>query len=490
MGRPHYDEIDKLYRRILQRPVDPSGYATYSRLMASGELAEDGLAKILRDSEEFMLLVHQPAESTRFEISSKLHIADRQRAKARTLLRKSPRGTVAATIASKRYIANARVTAESFRRHHPDIPFILLLTDVIDGYLDPCEEPFEILTLDALCLPDLHQFIFQYTELETSYAATPFLLDGLLAAGFERVVFLKQETLVLGSLADLIGDLGSHSFFVTPHLLVPPDPAVAAEAELEVLRAGVFNGGILGASDTPETRSFLAWWMERTYCNCYRLVDSGLHFEQRWLNFLPTLVSDTLIVRDPGVNLGHWNLVARDVRAQKGNFTARGAPLRVFRFSGFDPERPQHVSRYSDLEVRETGAASEIFRTYHSMLVEAGYHQVKAWPYAYGSFDNGVRIPDIARRIYRDLNDDTASFSDPRRNAETDGSFYHWLRQPASGSRVSNLWQTIYDREPAGRLNFRRVEDLAGEGFIAWWRRFGAPYEIPETLYPNAGRCG
>ena len=101
-----------------------------------------------------------------------------------------------------------------------------------------------------------------------------------------------------------------------------------------------------------------------------------------------------------------------------------------------------------------------------------------------------MRIPNIARRIYRDLNDDTARFGDPRRNAETDGSFYQWLRQPASaGSRVSNLWQTVYDREPGVQLKFPRVEDLAREGFMAWWRRFGAPYEIPEALYPTAGKC-
>ena len=137
MSRPHFDEIDQLYRRILQRPVDPSGYTTYSRLMERGELAADGLANILRNSEEFMLLVHQPKDAKRFEISSKLHFADRRRAEAGHLLPESPRGTIVATIASKRFIANARVTAESFRRHHPDIPFVLLLTDEIDGYIDP-----------------------------------------------------------------------------------------------------------------------------------------------------------------------------------------------------------------------------------------------------------------------------------------------------------------------------------------------------------------
>ena len=488
--RPYFDEIDELYRRILQRSVDPSGYATYSRLMARGELSAVGLARILRDSDEFMVLVHQPVQPTRFAISSQLHFRD-QRDHAKAPLRSVSGGTVAGTIASKRYIANARVTAKSFRQHHPDIPFVLLLTDEVDGYLDPSEEPFQIWTLGDLDLPDVERFVFPYTDLEASYAATPFFLGQLLASGFERVVFLKQETLVLGVLTDLIDELDRHAFFVTPHLLEPTGSSDAAEDELKILRAGVFNGGIIGASNAPDARSFLAWWKERTYRNCYLRSDAGLHFEQRWLDFLPARVSSTLIVKDPGINVAHWNLLDRRVRAEGGEFTARGEPLRVFRFSGFEPERPDRVSRHSDLDVRDTADAAEVFRKYHSMLVDAGHAETRTWPYAYGSFDNGVPIPDVARRIYRDLNNDGSRFGDPRRTADAAGSFYHWLRSPgrSSGRGVSNLWQAIYDREPIVQLKFPRVEDLSSRKVIAWWRQFGeARYRIPEELCPRPRR--
>ena len=189
--------------------------------------------------------------------------------------------------------------------------------------------------------------------------------------------------------------------------------------------------------------------------------------------------------------MAHWNLLERRVRADGGTLTARGKPLRVFRFSGFDPERPDRVSRYSDLDVRDTGDAVEVFRKYHSMLVEAGHAQTRTWPFAYGSFDNGVPIPDIVRRIYRDLNDDGSRFGDPRRHAEAAGSFYQWLRRPAglSGRGVSNLWQAIYDREPFVQLRFPHVEDLSSGKFIPWWRQFGeARYRIPEELCPSPGR--
>ena len=38
MNEPHFDEIDEIYRRILRRPVDRSGYEHYARRIADGEL--------------------------------------------------------------------------------------------------------------------------------------------------------------------------------------------------------------------------------------------------------------------------------------------------------------------------------------------------------------------------------------------------------------------------------------------------------------------
>ena len=487
IGRLYFKEINELYRQILQRPVDPSGLATYSRLMARGKLSIDGLALILRASEEFRLLVYQPEKRSNFEIDNTLHITNRRRDISPVQASGKNSGPVAATIASKRYLANARVTARSFRSQHPDIPFVLLLTDEVDGFLNPHDEPFDIWTFNDIEIPHIERFTFQYTELESSYAATPFLIDSLLESGFESVIFLKQETLILGELNSLFQKLGSHPFFVTPHMLGPS--SVAAQ-EIDLLRAGVFNGGIIGASNTSEARVFLSWWMERTYSNCYRFVSDGLHYEQRWLDFLPALVPNVLIVRDPGVNVGHWNLSTRDVRDRGGEFMAQGHPLRVFRFSGFDPDRPERISRYSDLEVQKTEEAAEIFRGYYSSLVDAGLDQVRKWPYAYELFDNGVRIPDIARGIYRELGGAVTQFGDPRVNANANGSFFHWLGQATTaGSSVPRLWQAVYDHEPAIQMRFPCVNDIHSVAFEEFWYGFdGTMNDIPEELCPLTWR--
>ena len=51
--RPFHTEIDQIYKDILFRPVDDSGYETYSVLLASQAINLKDLANILCESAEF-----------------------------------------------------------------------------------------------------------------------------------------------------------------------------------------------------------------------------------------------------------------------------------------------------------------------------------------------------------------------------------------------------------------------------------------------------
>ena len=51
------------------------------------------------------------------------------------------------------------------------------------------------------------------------------------------------------------------------------------------------------------------------------------------------------------------------------------------------------------------GPAAPQFLRYVDLLCAQGYFECRDWPYAFGAFDNGVPIPDVARRLYQDLSD-------------------------------------------------------------------------------------
>jgi hypothetical protein len=50
--RPFRDELDALYRSVLGRPVDHSGYFTYASLLETGTATLEDIERILRDSSE------------------------------------------------------------------------------------------------------------------------------------------------------------------------------------------------------------------------------------------------------------------------------------------------------------------------------------------------------------------------------------------------------------------------------------------------------
>ena len=66
MTQAWFTEIDSLYRRILFRPVDPSGYETYSALLIAGDASLEDIAGILRDSEECRQVTEARERATRF----------------------------------------------------------------------------------------------------------------------------------------------------------------------------------------------------------------------------------------------------------------------------------------------------------------------------------------------------------------------------------------------------------------------------------------
>ena len=290
------------------------------------------------------------------------------------------------TIAAKQEWAQARLIAESFREHHPDLPFFVLLADEPEGVFDPGAEPFEVVRLSDLGVP--REMIFRYPRLWLSYALTPSLIAHVLGRGFDEVVFIKQESLVTGRLESMLAALGRSEVVITPHRLEP-----GGEGELPFLLAGVYNGGIVGVADRGDGPGFLRWWQDRCERHCLLAVEGGMHYEQRWLDLAPALFDGVELLRDPGVQ-------RRPLERGPARRDIEHASL--VRFSGFDEREPERVTKYYDRRVSELGPAEPVWRLYAERLLAAGMETTRGWSYAYEEFGDGVKVPDMARAIYRD----------------------------------------------------------------------------------------
>jgi len=377
-------------------------------------------------------------------------------------------GAAFTTIVGKRELPYARVLADSLARVHPDLPLLVLLADEVEGAFDPDEEPFELVRLSELAIPELPRVCFLHQPLSLSYAATPFLLSALLDRGFDRVVFVKQESLVLGAQRSVLEELEDASVVLTPHLLAPPEDEDPAARERLILLSGSYNGGVVGVRRSEVAANFLAWWGDRVRLRCVHAVADGMHFEQRWLDLAPVFFSRVRLLRDRRANVGHWNLPERS-----------DLEPALLRFSGFDPRHPEWATRYSKrLATRDLGNLEGRFHAYAEALCDAGWDEARSWPYAYGRFANGVPIPDLARELYARTDPDR--FPDPFRTGG--GSFYTWLNEPQPGGRATRLWHAVYDRRPDVQAAF---PDPSADGFLAWTEVSGlAEHGIDAAFLP------
>jgi hypothetical protein len=274
------------------------------------------------------------------------------------------------TISPRSHLHEALTTAASFLEHNNNIDYVIFVTDQMNLLeLKKCYPLITFLSTNILENNILKTITSVYSEMEYTYAITPFVIRHLLSNLYTQVLFLKLETLVLGDLEPLFIKLNQNSAIVTPHLLFPDVSILKINQEVEVLMAGVFNGGVIGFRNTPEALSYLDWWSQKTSSQCRRDVSNGLHFEQRWLDFITSFISNLGIIRDKGINVAHWNLHERTLNMNDGLLYAGADRCLVFRFSGFDETNPMYLSVYKPgLTQQELGAASSIFDKYKKEL--------------------------------------------------------------------------------------------------------------------------
>lgn len=311
--------------------------------------------------------------------------------------------TAICTIVAKNYLPQARVLMDSVRRWNPEAMRIVVLVDEVDGFFDPRQEDFETILSKDLPIPSSKWFHFKYVILELSTAVKPYALEFLMRRyDLTRIVYLDPDIQVFSSLANLFAGHPSSAIFLTPHLTAPNRDDLQP-GDLEILRAGTYNLGFIGLRASEETFHFLRWWQSKLYDLCVVDLPRGLFVDQRWVDLVPGLFSGVAILREAGYNVAYWNLSHRQVRRAGDQYTVNGEPLYFFHYSGFDPANPETVSKHQNrYQLSDVGEARRLFLDYRDALMKNGYLECQQWPYAYGFFTNGERIPDIGRPVHHE----------------------------------------------------------------------------------------
>jgi hypothetical protein len=312
-------------------------------------------------------------------------------------------GCTACTVS---HLPRARVAAESWRRHHPESPFYVLL---IDGQEWPQEhEQFEILLPEELGLSadELAVRLAIYDAYEMSIALKARLFGTLLDRGAAAVVFTDPDVCFYDRVDGLAEAAAAAGLVLIPHAARPVRAGARryfplGQIEYRRTTNGLFNGGLEAVG--PDGRDFLDWWDGWLKRDCLRESSAGIWTDQSWLDWAPSYFQYA-IVRDSSLDVAFWNLDERELHEVDGRPMVDGTPLRHFHFAGFDPQEPERLTTY----LRDPSALppnpvlTELLREYSERLAEAGSEELRGRSYGYAVSAGGRPLTERERAVYRE----------------------------------------------------------------------------------------
>lgn len=311
--------------------------------------------------------------------------------------------TAVFTIVSKNYLSFARTLLHSVEQHHPEWDRYLLLVDEVEDKFDIGKEPFEVLTMSDINLPDMKKFIFRYTILELNTAVKPSMFLWLFNQNkYDNVVYIDPDIYLYDRMTEVEEALNDGNLMVlTPHLTGFLDDN-KKPSEQNILQAGTYNLGFLAVSNHADTSKFLNWWKDKLEFDCTVDLANGLFVDQKWMDLVPGFFKDVSILHHPGYNVAYWNLNHRTVEKQSAKYVVNGERLVFFHYSGVNPSKPDVFSKHQNrFTINNIGEAKGLVKDYADKVLSHNFKESTTWNFYYNSFENGIKINDFVRISYR-----------------------------------------------------------------------------------------
>jgi lipopolysaccharide biosynthesis glycosyltransferase len=296
--------------------------------------------------------------------------------------------TIAFTICSINYLAQARTLRDSLKSTNPDVHFFVGLVDRLDNvtFEGAFVPDFPLVEIHKIGIDGFDDMCARYNITELNTAVKPFYFTYFFNQYPEatKVIYFDPDIIVYQPLTELLENLDTHEAVLTPHLLTPINDRLTPN-ELHHLNTGVYNLGFVAFRKSAETIAFIQWWEEKLRYECLIDLCNGLFVDQNWMNFLPIFIQNTHIERHPGYNAAYWNMHERTFGIVNGEvFVNQGHPLIFFHYSGYDPAQPSLISKYQDrFSFTERTDLDWLFTYYRDALLKNGNEYYRQFPCSY-----------------------------------------------------------------------------------------------------------
>lgn len=301
--------------------------------------------------------------------------------------------TLAFTICSVNYLAQARTLGDSLQQTNPDWQFVIGLVDDLQTASLPADllPAYPMLEVAALNIPDFAGMCARYDITELNTAVKPFFIEHFFQSSPrpDAVIYFDPDIIVFQPLTRLANALETNSLVLTPHTIAP-SPDWETPNEQEHLNTGIFNLGFIGLRNDPTARQFVAWWQQRLIYECRIDLCEGLFVDQHWVNFAPIYYDNVLIEKHKGYNVAYWNIHERTLIEQGDHWFVQDpaggerVPLQFFHYSGYGVQQPGAISKYQTRYTFEQRPdLTPLFQLYHNRLIQNGNDTYRTYPCVY-----------------------------------------------------------------------------------------------------------
>lgn len=284
------------------------------------------------------------------------------------------------TIATTNYLPFAVSLIDSVKQQHPEFEVCICLTD----YLTPdaiaknkLMRKYPILQLHELQAEEFGFITQKYNPMQLANSSKILFARHFLdKKEIDQVIFGDSDMLFFGPLPENV--INEHEIILTPHFSSPP-PIEMKRQELEVLNAGLYNGGFFKLKKSVQVDAFINWHRERSVLDCIYDFKRGYYGEQLWLNFVPLYFNNAHVEPNTGLNVAYWNLHERTISQKEGIFMVNGTtPLSFFHFSGWDYNHPLNISKWTLFTPEMRPDVKPLLLEYHKVLKANEYeHYIK-----------------------------------------------------------------------------------------------------------------
>lgn len=328
------------------------------------------------------------------------------------------------TICAKNYIGLAQALEKSIKQYNDNVDFYIMVSDEFDTGKEPTVADNVLIAKDVLGIDDKlwTNMAFKYNLTEFATCIKPFSIEYFFTKkGYETVCYMDPDTYLFSDFSYVYEQLDKYLVLTAPHITIPDFPYTGDLPDRSFLFNGISNFGFAGFRNSPKTIELMKWWEDRLSILCFGEMLWAVCTDQKWTDFFPAFLSNDELKfsNNLGLNVAPWNYFEREIVKEGDTYFVKsrtGARDRkdklVFcHFAGYNYRElsagvVNNQNRMRINNLKEYADMNPLIDEYVKFIYDNRelFNKFLDLPYSYETFDNGVKIDKLHRRLYNGAN--------------------------------------------------------------------------------------